>query len=58
MTPDQRKAFTFLDKYTARIEVCVHDKLERVYFAVKPLCGYISVKKKTQLMLDVIRESQ
>lgn len=39
-TLDQNKVFNFLHVYTARIEVCIDEMLERVYFPIKPLCGY------------------
>lgn len=50
--------FEFLKGHTARIEVCVDDNLQRVYFPIKPVCRYISYKKQKELMLRVRRESQ
>ena len=38
--------------------MCVHDQLERVYFPILPLCNYISVKKREDLALNALRESQ
>jgi len=50
--------WTFLKYYTARIEVCVDEVLQRVYFPIRPVCNYIAVKTKKALMLRVNRESQ
>jgi len=57
-TYDQLKVYDFLKVWTARIEVSVNDQLERLYFPIRPVCNYISVKKKETVMLNAVRESQ
>lgn len=57
-TQDQWKAMEFLRQNTARIEVAVDGKLQRVYFPIRPVCDFISDRTKTRLMVEVDRESQ
>ena len=57
-TGDQWKVFEFLKSHTARIEVSVAGKLQRVYFPIRPVCHYISEKTKANLMEHIDRDSQ
>ena len=50
--------YDFLRSHTARIEVCVNGGLQREYFPIKPVCGYIAIKTRDYLMLSVNRDSQ
>lgn len=42
-TKDQLKAFEFIQMHMGRIEVIVDGNLQRVYFPIRPVCGYMSV---------------
>lgn len=57
-TPDQWKVIEFLRQNTARIEISVTGKLQRVYFPIHPVCDYVSPKTSSKLMNEVDRESQ
>jgi len=47
-----------LRSHTARIEVSVLGKLQRVYFPIRPVCHFISEKTKANLMEHIDRDSQ
>lgn len=40
------------------VEISVGGKLEKVYFPIRPICGFISVKTRKALIENVNRESQ
>ena len=54
----QRKALEFVKFNTARIEVNVRGKLQRVYFPIKPECHELSVGLRDAFNESVIRTSQ
>ena len=47
----------FLRQNTGRIEVARDGKLQRIYFGIGPVCYYVSVKTRRNLMLTMDRES-
>jgi hypothetical protein len=54
----QRKALEFVKHNTARIEVKVRGKLQRVYFPIKPECRELSVGLRDQFNEGIDRTSQ
>ena len=57
-TPEQSKAFDFIRQHMGRIEIADNGKLQRVYFPIRPVCGWISQGARKSLMNDVDRDSQ
>jgi len=57
-TADQWKVFDFLRQNTGIIEVSIDNKLQRVYFPIRPVCHHLSEKTSTATMNEVRRESQ
>lgn len=57
-TNNQWKAFEFIRQHIGRIEVVVNNKLQRVYFPIRPVCNYMSLAYKARLMEEVDRDSQ
>ena len=49
--------FAFFRTHTGRIEVLNGDRLQRVYFPIKPTCRYLSNNTKDQELLNFDRES-
>lgn len=49
--------FAFFRHHTGRIEVLNGDRLQRVYFPIKPTCKHLSAPTKEQQLLNVDRES-
>lgn len=57
-TADQWKVFDFLRQNTGIIEVSIDNKLQRVYFPIRPVCHALSEKTVAATMNEVRRESQ
>lgn len=55
---EQLKAFEFIRSHMGRIEINVNNNLQRVYFPIRPVCGYMSIPIRKKLMIEVDRESQ
>ena len=56
-TNTQKAAYDFFKFHTGRIEVNVNDELERTYFPIRPVCKYMSAKRKADFILSANRES-
>ena len=54
---EQLKAFEFIRSHMGRIEINVNNNLQRVYFPIRPVCGYMSIPIRKKLMIEVDRES-
>ena len=56
-TDTQKAAYDFFKFHTGRIEVNVNDELERTYFPIRPVCKYMTAKRKADFILSANRES-
>ena len=57
-TPDQNRVIDFLKSHTGTIEIARDGNLQKVFFAIRPTCGYLAPASRDIVMMKVERQSQ